>query len=285
MAPRGGVARLHVDARALYRKRIKVLLSLLKILSVALLLAYLGLGLMALVLTPRMLYPIPPPGYTSAADAVWLHLPDGTRIATVSYPTPEASCLVLYHHGNAEDLGHLQPRLAALQAHGYAVFAYDYPGYGRSSGKPSERSILAAAEAAYAHVTGTLGWAPEQVIHYGHSLGGGPAFALGERHPSAGIIVEGTFTSVFRVLTKRRLLPWDHFDNLARAPRLQAPLLVLHGRLDRTVPFWHGEALAAAAPGARHLWVDDAHHVNLWDKADETLWKTFADFTNRPPSK
>lgn len=260
-----------------------MLISLLKVFAVALLLAYLGLLGMALWLAPRLLFPVPEPGYGANDESyAWLKLDGGNRIACRYFPNPEASRVILYHHGNAEDLAGVEPRLQALQAHGFAVFAYDYPGYGRSSGQPSERAILAAAEAARAQLVGPLGWEPAQVIHFGHSLGGGPAIAMGARHPSGGVVVEATFTGVFRVLTRVRLLPWELFDNLARVRRLQAPLLVLHGRQDSTVPFWHGEALAAAAPGSRHLWIDDAHHVNLWDVAGERFWKALDDFAHSP---
>jgi abhydrolase domain-containing protein 17 len=257
---------------------INVLLSLLKVLIVALGLAYLGLAAMALFLTPRLLFPVPPPGYVAGPDFPFLTLPDGTRIATAYLPAPRAPVVILYHHGNGEDLGHARGRLMQLRQRGYSVFAYDYPGYGRSEGRPSERSLLAAAEAAYHHLVEVEGWDPENIVHYGHSLGGGPALALAARHPSRAVIVEGTFTSVFRVLTHVRLLPWDLFDNLQAARQLPVPLLVLHGQSDLTVPPWHGTALAAAAPRGRLFPVPEAHHVNLWETAGASLWDEIASF-------
>jgi fermentation-respiration switch protein FrsA (DUF1100 family) len=259
-----------------------VILSFLKVLLVAVSFAYLGLALMAVFLTPRMLYPVPPPGYDIGADTPLITMPDGTRIATMYLPAPDATKVVLYHHGNGEDLGSVRERLKGFQARGYAAFGYDYPGYGRSEGQPTEGSLIAAGETALEHLQSIWGWDPENIVHYGHSLGGGPAIALGERYPSAGVIVEGTFTSVFRVMTRVRLLPWDVFNNLGRVTRLQAPLLVVHGTEDATVPFRHGQRLAAAAPDAETLWVEGAHHVNVWEVAGEAFWDRLAHFTGHP---
>lgn len=253
-----------------------MLISLLKIALVAVTLAYLGFGLVAIILTPRLLFPVPPPSYEAKNVTCYLKLPDNTPIATNYHPIDGAQQIVIYHHGNGEDLGTLGERLEGFTSRGYATIGYDYPGYGRSGGKPSEASLIAAAEAVYRHVTGSLGWNAHAVVHYGHSLGGGPAIEMGMRHPSQAVVVEGTFTSVFRVMTRFNILPWDIFDNLKKVRHLQAPLLVIHGMEDTTVPFRHGSALFSTAVEADHLWVEGAHHANLWEVAGERFWNALA---------
>ncbi|MFP4281526.1 MAG: alpha/beta hydrolase [Verrucomicrobiota bacterium] len=255
------------------------MLTLLKILLAAGALGYLGLLLMALLLAPRILFPVPLPGYALEPPFETFTDARGRTLAALYCPLPDARRVVLYHHGNGEDLAFVRARLEAFRARGYAAFAYDYPGYGRSEGRPTEASLIEAGEAAFATLQERHGWAAEHILHYGHSLGGGVALEMGARHPSAGVVVEGTFRSVFRVVTHVSLLPWDLFRNERLVARQQAPLLILHGTEDRTVPFSHGEALLRAAPaGTRHLWVEGAHHVNLWDVADEQWWDTLDAF-------
>ena len=260
----------------------------LKVLLLALALAYFGLILFAVLQTPRALFPVPPASYAGEGPGAppRLPVPGDEAVPYLWLPAEGATLAVLYFHGNGEDLFQVQPRLAAFQAQGYAVLACEYPGYGPTSGQPSEARLLAAAEAALAFLTGELGWRPQDVLAYGHSLGGGPAIDLGVRHRLRGVIVEATFTSVFRVVTEVRLLPWDYFNNLGKVARLQCPLLVIHGTADTTVPFRHGEKLFAKAPSGSQLWrVEGADHINIWDSLGDSLWprlKRFAEASQHP---
>jgi hypothetical protein len=201
---------------------------------------------------------------------VALHLPP---------PAPDAP-LLIYFHGNAEDLGNLGSRLESFHRRGFAVLAFDYPGYGRSDGNPSESSLVRASEAVLAYATETLQVPHERICLYGTSLGGGPATELASRHPKiGGLVLESTFASCFRVVTGIRLLPWDVFNNVRKIRSVQAPVLLLHGKQDQTVPFSHGEMLLRSAPpGTRHLWISEANHVNFVEMAGEQYETAFGSF-------
>lgn len=245
----------------------------------AVLFAYLGFIVLALMASPRLLFPVPPAGY-SADDFPALELPSGQQIRISYLPLPSARTLILYHHGNGEDLASLQKRLHGFHEHGYAVFAYDYPGYGHSSGKPSERGVLDAAENVTRHLAEVHGWHPQDVVHYGHSLGGAPAIYMGMVTEARAVVVEGAFTGVTRLITRWRLLPWEPFNNLFRVRKLRVPLLVIHGTEDRTVPWWCGrQLLAQARAQTACLWVEGARHADLWEVAGPRFWKVLADFT------
>ncbi|MBF0180997.1 MAG: alpha/beta hydrolase [Magnetococcales bacterium] len=94
---------------------------------------------------------------------------------------------------------------------------------------------------------------PGRIVLYGHSLGGGAATWLATRHPPAALILEGSFTSIPDVGAGRypflpiRWMSRIFFDNLDRMPRIGAPLLILHSRDDKTIPFRHAEVLLAAS--------------------------------------
>jgi abhydrolase domain-containing protein 17 len=224
------------------------------------------------------------PGYGSRAepDGVrYIPQPGGGALAAVYLPNPAAKYTVWFFHGNAEALGDLAPFLHAIQAQGYAVFAVDYPGYGRSSGSPSEQSIYAATAIGARYLQNDLHVPFSRVIVYGRSLGGGPAVELAAREPVAGLVLQSAFTSVYRVITHWPLLPFDKFENLNKLPLVSCPVLVMHGKLDRVVPFQHGPALFEAARGKKTaFWVDDAGHNNFVQAAGARYWEELKKFSD-----
>ncbi|EYF04800.1 alpha/beta hydrolase [Chondromyces apiculatus] len=212
----------------------------------------------------RMLFLPHEAGYAAGPEVVMLDAGGGVKIASRYAVAPGARYAVLYSHGNAEDLGDVGPLVEYLQGLGVSVLAYDYAGYGLSEGSPSEAQAYADIEAAYAHLTGALGVPPERVIAYGRSLGGGPSVELARRKRLGGLVLESTFTSVYRVATGVPLFPRDRMVSIDKIGQVGCPVLVIHGRRDRVVPFKHGEALFASAPEPkRALWVDEAGHNDV----------------------
>lgn len=186
------------------------------------------------------------------------------KITAVYLPNSEARFTLLFSHGNAEDLGADLPLLDIYRRAGFAVFAYDYRGYGTSEGRPSEPGVYADAEAAYNALTSQLGVEPGRIISMGRSLGSAPAIHLAVTHPVAGLVVEAPFLSAFRVLTHVQLLPWDKFNNAAMIRRVHVPVLVIQGDADEVVPFHHGQRIFALAnEPKRSLWVHGAHHNDV----------------------
>jgi len=126
----------------------------------------------------------------------------------------------------------------------------EYPGYGRSAGSPSQKSITQTFLAAYDALSNRKDVDPSRIILFGRSLGGGAVCALAARRPSAALILMSTFTSA-RAFAKRYLAPSflvrDPFDNLAVVKNYPAPVLILHGRRDTVIPFSHGVELHRAA--------------------------------------
>jgi fermentation-respiration switch protein FrsA (DUF1100 family) len=241
--------------------------------------AYCGLFVMTLLVADSMIFPAPPPSYSDAPNQPKLPAPDGNKITAVFLPNPAATHVLLFGHGNRQDLGTAEARLILYREHGWAVLAYEYPGYGTSSGTPTEASCCAALAAAYAFLTTIKGYAPEQIVLYGLSLGGGPAVDLASREPVGGLIVEGAFLSAFRVVTQIPLLPWDRFKNLEKMPRVRAPLLSIHAMSDHTVPFRHGKTLNAAHRGPkRHFWVRGAGHNNILETDASGYWDALEQF-------
>lgn len=240
---------------------------------------YLAICLFAVIFADRMIFPVPTPSYEDGKHILKLPLRDGTEIAALYLPNPEAEYTLFYSHGNAEDLGHILPRLKQFHGRGFAVMAYDYPGYGISEGRPNENSLYQAAAAAFTYLMVFAEVDPDKVILYGRSLGSGPSVELASKKVVAGLILDGAFTSTFRVMTRWQILPWDKFDNLAKLPEVHCPTLIIHGEQDKTVPFRHAlDNAKALVEEPQTLHHPQAGHNNLIELAGPDYWDAIIRF-------
>lgn len=217
--------------------------------------------------------------YRDDSEIIKLTSSDGKKISAVHLPNKNARAVLLFSHGNAEDIGDLRPFLRELHQFGFGVFAYDYHGYGTSEGVANEKNVYADIDAAYDHLTNALGVAPERIIVHGRSVGSGPSVDLAIRKPVGGLILESPFTSAFRVVTRARLLPFDKFDNLAKIARVRCPVLVIHGTDDGVIAPWHGRKLfAAAGEPKRFVSIEGAGHNDLFIVAGDRYGAELQDF-------
>ncbi len=209
-----------------------------------------------------LMYPAPPLAGFSArpasAQQVWLDIP-GARVEAWYLPAAfdKAAPLLLYTHGNGELIDLWPPAFEVPRSWGVAALLVEYPGYGRSSGQPTQQSITAASLAAYDWAVKQPGIDPQRIVAYGRSLGGGAACVLASQRPVAALILESTFTSVrpfARSFRAPGFLVRDPFDNLSVVKTFRKPLLIVHGEHDEVIPVQHARGLAQAAPHAElHL--------------------------------
>lgn len=225
-------------------------------------------------------YKPPRATYRDTMDVIKLTTQSGARISAVYLPNEQSQYILLVSHGNADDLGTIMPFLRNLHAHGFSVFAYDYEGYGTSGGRPSERHVYEDEQAAYEYLVNTLDIPSNHIIAYGRSLGAAAAIDLATKQKVAGVVVEGGFTSVLRAVTYYPIFLFDRFKNLAKIKQVTVPLLVIHGRQDRNVPFYHGERLYEAANCPKDfLWVDEGGHSDAQLKAGDKYWEKLENIT------
>lgn len=195
-------------------------------------------------------------------------------------PTPSrAAPTLIFFHGNGELIDFWPEEFESPRRRGWAVLLVEYPGYGRSGGRPSESSIVATALAAHDALAGRDDVDARRLVAYGRSLGGGAAAALAARRPTvAALILESSFTGVAS-LARRFLVPTalvrDRFDNLSAVRAWDGPLLIVHGERDRIVPPSHARALHAAAPRSELVLLPHGH--NDMPRA----WPAILDFLER----
>jgi uncharacterized protein len=210
------------------------------------------------------------PGDVSFATAVPGAEPgarDSLQMWWLPHADPRAPTL-LYLHGTFRNLYQNVPKIDALREAGFAVLAVDYRGWGDSTPLiPSETTIYADAEVAWAELTRREP-DPRRRVIYGHSMGGGVAVELAsrKRHGAdyGALILESTFTRGVDVAAATHWLvgllarfSTQKFDSVAKIAKVDAPVLMLHGDADRTVPVELGRKLRdAAPPGTR--WVEFA---------------------------
>lgn len=184
---------------------------------------------------------------------------------------PESNGAVLYLHGNAGNLSHRGGSILKLrELLKMSVLIVDYPGYGKSRGRPSEAGCYAAGQAGYDWLVEQQKVQPDEILFYGISLGGGVAVELATRQPCRGVVLVKAFTSAPDV--GQYLYPWlpirwvmrTRFDNIAKLPDVRVPVFISHGTDDSLIPFSHGERLyAAAKEPKRFLAVPGGHNDPL----------------------
>ncbi len=232
--------------------------------GLSLLFVYTCFALLIFVRADSLIFLPQPTSYRDTPDIIKIPVTPTEQISALYLPNARSTYTLLYIHGNAEDLGDIRPHLDRLQRWGFNIFAYDYRGYGTSQGKPSESNAYQDVNAAYTYLTNQLKIPADRIIIYGRSVGGGSATELATRYPVAGLILESTFTSAFRVVLPFALLPFDKFTNLDKLSKIHCPVLVMHGAADTIIPVHHGRSLYAAASEPKlSLWVADAGHNDL----------------------
>jgi abhydrolase domain-containing protein 17 len=192
-----------------------------------------------------------------------------------------AEFTILFSHGNAEDIFSSESYCEKLSGLGFNVLAYDYRGYGKSDGKPSERNAYVDIETAYNYLVNELKTPPEKIIIMGRSLGGAISVDLASRKPCAGLILESSFVSAYRVMCKVRLYPFDQFENIKKIGLVKSPILIIHGKRDSLITHWHGEKLFEKANNPKTFFsVEDAGHNDVAVKGGKDYWQAIKDFAN-----
>jgi fermentation-respiration switch protein FrsA (DUF1100 family) len=212
----------------------------------------------SLVYFPSREMGVTPTSFGLPHEEVTLSSSDGTRIHGWFLPArpPEISSrAILFCHGNAGNIcGRLDRALFLQRLTDLDIFLFDYRGFGKSEGSPSETGTYFDAAAAHGYLVERKGIPNEAVILLGESLGAAVAIELAVRGAGGALVLEAPFTSIadmarvaYPLLAPFTTFLRTRYDNLKKIPDVAVPLLLLHGRRDQVVPFAQGEALFRAA--------------------------------------
>lgn len=228
--------------------------------------------------------PTPPP---PSFERFEVTTSDGIRLTGWRTMLEEGQPLLLYICGNAGSLADRSDLLEGATGRGIAVAAFNYRGTGESAGEPSEEGVYRDAEAVYDYLVGA-GAAPEEIVVWGHSIGGAVACELALRRPCAGLILESTFRSA-RAMAQRMIpfLPVGHvitlkLDNEKALSQLNLPVLFIHGTEDPVTPSDDSRRLYDLVRGDKELWlVEGAGHNDNYLTPDAEFYDRISRFARR----
>ena len=205
-----------------------------------------------------------PADYGIAYEDVHFEASDGRRLHGWFVPGAGGVTL-LWHHGNGGNIGHRLPDIALFHRElGVNILIYDYRGYGRSAGTPSEEGLYRDAEAALRYLESREDVDAGRIVYFGRSLGTAVAVELAVRRRPCGLILESGFPSIAYMAEAAQ--PWlpswaarriiaGRYDSGSKLGGVDAPVLVVHGDADETVPLRAGQALFEAAREPKAFYV------------------------------
>lgn len=233
-------------------------------------------------------------GTSASIEEVALKASDGTHLQAFLQRHPGNRRLILFFHGNA---GNAYSRLGDLQTlsetTASSVLLLSYRGYGKSEGSPSEQGVYQDAEAALQYAQNDLGFAEEDIILLGRSLGSAVAINLAQHRNFAGLILVAPLTSG-RDMARQMGLGWiawiagSPLNSVVKVAHIPSPALFIHGDADNVIPIEMGRRLFEAYPSATKTFqqIPGAGHNNLVAIAGDAYWigmRSFIDSVQNTP--
>jgi len=233
-----------------------------------LVLAYVGLaialyfGQANLVFMPSKDIPETPKNLGIKFEEIQLNTKDNVNLSAWLVPAQDNDLIgkgmILFCHGNGGNISNRISYLPIFKDLGLATFLFDYRGYGKSEGQPSEEGTYKDVEAVWQYLTQERKIPPQKIIIYGESLGGAIASYLAQnqensQNKAAGLILASTFTSVSDRASELypflpiRFLSKFSYNSIERLPKIKIPTLIIHSTEDEIIPFRHGEKNFQAA--------------------------------------
>jgi len=213
-----------------------------------------------------------PKEYGLSLQEIYFSTRDNIKIAAWFYPAKDAKETIVYFHGNLGNLGTFSrhEKFRAFMDKGFGVLAISYRGYGKSEGSPHESGLYHDARAALDWLI-AKGVPQEKIVLFGESLGTGVAVQMATEYKHIrALVLEAPYTSVLaRAAELHRWVPVkyllkDKFDSIGKITNVKAPLLILHGELDATIPIAHGRKLLAAANEPKKgVFYPHVHHIDF----------------------
>lgn len=218
-------------------------------------------------------------------EEVWFQSGDGTKLFAWYVESAATSAVVLWCHGNAGNIINRLENLRELYRIGLSVFIFDYRGYGRSQGSPSEEGLYQDALGAHDYLTRTRMIPTDRIVIFGRSLGAAVAGELAVQKPAEGLILESSFPSIAAVakfhyggLPLHWLLGAE-FTLIDRLPSLSLPKLIIHGEQDDIIPLELGRQVFEAAKPPKFFYaIPGADHNNTYQVGGAAYFQRLAEF-------
>lgn len=216
---------------------------------------------------------------------VFINAPDGNILHGWIFPVDSNAPFILFCHGNAGNISHRLDNIRLLTEMKLNALIFDYSGYGRSSGKPSEEGLYLDALAAFDYLVNEEKIRPENIILFGRSLGAAAAIDVATKRNPKSLIIESGFLSTrdmarhmpaFSILSP--FLPAD-YNNIRKIPLVSVPKLIIHGTRDDIVPFSMGKKLFESANSPKYFYpINGAGHNDTYAVGGKEYVDVFKNF-------
>lgn len=242
---------------------------------------YFGLLLMLFLFQGKLLFITTQELHRTPAVNGWefedVELPVGDETTHAWWiPAPgKSKGVILFSHGNAGNIADRIESVGIFRDMGFDTLVYDYGGYGRSTGRPSEARCYADIRAMWAWLTETRDIAPGRIVIFGRSLGAGPSIQLATEVEAAALVVESAFLSVPKMAQRvypmfpAKFIVRYRFNNEAKIGHVNMPVLFIHSPDDSLIPFEHGQRLHELAhPPKDFLEIRGEHNEGFWQSGE-----------------
>jgi uncharacterized protein len=234
--------------------------------------------------------------YTQAANIpgltdCWMTTEDGVKLHGWFLPADSAIATLVMSHGNAGNISNRYALMAALRQNGFNVLMFDYRGYGRSDGTPSEEGIYIDGRTAFDYAAKLPQVDSQKIVLWGTSLGGVVAVDVAAKRHAAGMILESTFTSAADMAAEHysfilRYVLRIQLNSIEKIVQIHTPVLLMHGNKDRTVPIRLGKELYAAANEPKEFYeITGADHNNTFMAGGATYLQRVSEFVLKNVSR
>lgn len=245
---------------------------------------YIALLVFAFFFAEKMIFPMPYPSYTKKDNGIFfIPTSDNGKIAALWLPAKDCDFCLIYCHGNGEDIGRIRSRLEMINRAGISVLAYDYNGYGLSSGKANVKNFENAAVEVFDYANKVLKYPTEKISVMGYSLGGAAACTIADaRSGLRSVVLLSAFSKAINAILPFDPLPWDILANCKKIAKFKMPILMIHGTRDYIVPIRNAYTNYKAAKSPTHLLVyeGDSHYIDRQD-----AWAEIIKFIKNPQNE
>ncbi len=220
-------------------------------------------------------------------EDVFFRTEDGVELHGWFVPQEGALSTILYCHGNAGNISHRVEIARMFNERKMNFFIFDYRGFGRSKGWPTEKGTYLDAQAAYDYLRARQDIDRDRIVIFGKSLGAAIAIDLASKVKAAALISESSFTSTRDMArTIYPLLPFwlflrPKYNAYAKIDKIDAPKLIIHSRDDEIVPFSQGERLFAKAESPKEFYVMRGGHNDAFYIHNAECMQMISDFLKR----
>ena len=237
------------------------------------------------VFFPQTTFDLTPNDFHLNFKEVYFNSDDGKRLHGWFFPLKKSCPVILFCHGNAGNISHRLDNIRQFLKRDIQVFIFDYRGYGKSLGTPSEKGIYMDGQAAYDYLVHEENIAPENIILFGRSLGAAVAIDVALNRSVKSIIIESAFVStkamaktMFPLSMISFILPLN-YNNLEKITHISVPKLIIHGDGDEIVPFFMGKKLFDASKEPRFFYpIKGARHNDTYINGGHEYFGTIISF-------